>query len=285
LTPLDLTEANDLLSTWLLSGEPFLAGRYGLTEASVCWWKGMRGKVLGKPIRSQLTWGVGVYPTTPAMIDELISHQMWAASHADGIVRWGSGKVHGEDLLLEHTTKDDVAFLPPEVNFAFLQLERPWTQHLAGKRVLVVHPFVTTIMEQYWEKREKLFDNPSILPELDNLTVMDGIQSIGGTGPHNNWVESLDIMSDAIRILVRDDVFDVALIACGGYGFPLAARCKLAGKPAIHLGGALQLLFGIKGRRFDKNPVVTPFYNDHWVRPRESERPKGWENVENGCYW
>lgn len=33
------------------------------------------------------------------------------------------------------------------------------------------------------------------------------------------------------------------------YGFPLAAHVKHKGKQAIHLGGTLQLLFGIKGNR------------------------------------
>lgn len=40
--------------------------------------------------------------------------------------------------------------------------------------------------------------------------------------------------------------YDIALIGCGAYGFPLAAHIKRSGKKAIHLGGALQLLFGIK---------------------------------------
>ena len=42
--------------------------------------------------------------------------------------------------------------------------------------------------------------------------------------------------------------FDVAIIGCGAYGFPLAAKLKQAGKIVIHLGGATQLLFGIIGR-------------------------------------
>lgn len=40
--------------------------------------------------------------------------------------------------------------------------------------------------------------------------------------------------------------YDIALIGCGAYGFPLAAHIKRSGKKAVHLGGALQLLFGIK---------------------------------------
>lgn len=42
--------------------------------------------------------------------------------------------------------------------------------------------------------------------------------------------------------------YDVCLIGCGAYGFPLAAHAKRTGHKAIHLGGSLQLLFGIAGK-------------------------------------
>lgn len=34
--------------------------------------------------------------------------------------------------------------------------------------------------------------------------------------------------------------FDVALIECGAYGFPLAAYCKSIGKQGIQIGESLQ---------------------------------------------
>ncbi|MBP5606807.1 MAG: hypothetical protein J6X66_00875, partial [Lachnospiraceae bacterium] len=80
--------------------------------------------------------------------------------------------------------------------------------------------------------------------------------------------------------------FDVALIACGAYGLPLAAKLKQAGKSAVHMGGSLQLLFGIMGGRFENMKELKPFYSSEWVRPMKSEGLKaGVENVENGCYW
>lgn len=48
--------------------------------------------------------------------------------------------------------------------------------------------------------------------------------------------------------------YDICLIGCGAYGFPLAAHAKRKGKKAVHLGGALQLLFGIKGK--DGKPKI-----------------------------
>lgn len=51
--------------------------------------------------------------------------------------------------------------------------------------------------------------------------------------------------------------YDIVLLGCGAYGFPLAAYAKRRGKQAIHMGGSLQLLFGIKGKRWeDQNYAI-----------------------------
>ena len=48
---------------------------------------------------------------------------------------------------------------------------------------------------------------------------------------------------------MREIEFDVAIIGCGAYGLPLAVEAKRMGKQAIHMGGATQVLFGIKVNR------------------------------------
>ena len=80
-------------------------------------------------------------------------------------------------------------------------------------------------------------------------------------------------------------MYDVAIIGCGAYGFPLAAKLKNAGKQVIHMGGATQILFGIKGRRWEENPRAQLKFNDAWVHPKKEETPKKCGVVENGCYW
>ena len=47
----------------------------------------------------------------------------------------------------------------------------------------------------------------------------------------------------------------------------------------------MQLLFGIQGKRWDRNVVVQRYVNENWIRPLEQERPIGSERIENGCYW
>lgn len=51
------------------------------------------------------------------------------------------------------------------------------------------------------------------------------------------------------------------------------------------MSGATQLLFGIKGNRWDTHPVLSQLYNDAWVRPAENEGIDHREAVEGGSYW
>ena len=51
------------------------------------------------------------------------------------------------------------------------------------------------------------------------------------------------------------------------------------------MSGATQLLFGIKGRRWDTHPQISKLYNPAWVRPAPAEQPTNKQAVEGGSYW
>jgi hypothetical protein len=157
---------------------------------------------------------------------------------------------------------------------------QPWSYALKGKKVLIVHPFAETIKKQY-AKRELIWRDDKVLPDFELITIK-AIQTIAGEKTEfATWFDALDHMKKQINNVD----FDVAIIGCGAYGFPLAAHCKSIGKQAIHLGGATQILFGIKGKRWDELPAVNKFYNDAWVYPSSNETPKKCSSVEGGCYW
>lgn len=157
----------------------------------------------------------------------------------------------------------------------------PWSEALAGKKVLVVHPYEESIQKQY-AIREKLFKDPRVLPEFE-LKTIKAVQSIAySETPYKTWFDALDHMKQQIS---KTD-FDIAIIGCGAYGFPLAAHVKRMGKKAVHMGGATQVLFGITGRRWEDDPYFKDnFINEHWVRPSANETPKQFARIEDGCYW
>ncbi len=157
-----------------------------------------------------------------------------------------------------------------------------WSDCLEGKKVLVIHPFTKSIEYQYKNHREELYPGTNKMPVFD-LKLIKAVQTIADSKDERfvNWFEALDYMTEEAE---KVD-FDVALIGCGAYGFPLAARIKRMNKVAIHMGGAVQNLFGIKSARGMANSTINKDYNDAWIFPDESEIPEGYKKVENGCYW
>lgn len=158
---------------------------------------------------------------------------------------------------------------------------KPWTAALEGKKVLVIHPFEETIKNQY-QKKEKLYKNENILPNFE-LKTIKAVQTIAGEkSEFKDWFEALESMKNQMNNID----YDVAIIGCGAYGFPLASHAKKMGKIGIHLGGVTQLLFGIKGKRWEEWKHYTELRKNEgesWVYANEI--PKDYKKVENGCYW
>ena len=197
------------------------------------------------------------------------------------------GTSQPDETYMECFLKDDVRYMRLS-DFEPFWNPDPWSRALEGKRVLVVYPLADSIKEQY-KKRELLFANKDVLPKFANLQAIKSIQSLGSAHQgFATWFDALRYMENEIS----KAQFDVCLIGCGAYGFPLAAFAKRMGKQAIQMGGSLQLLFGITGSRWDQ-PInengrildFTSLVNEHWIRPSASDKPANYRQVENSCYW
>jgi hypothetical protein len=165
-----------------------------------------------------------------------------------------------------------------------------WCRCLENKKVLVIHPFDNNIKNQF-KKKEYLF-NKQILPDFELITYRPVVSLAQNKTLFKDWFEALDFMKNEIDKLE----YDIALIGAGAYGFHLAAHIKRSGKKAVHIGGALQLLFGIKGKRWE-NPnygvkewgipygSYSNLMNENWIRPGIENIPKDSHLVESSCYW
>jgi len=148
-------------------------------------------------------------------------------------------------------------------------LLRVLAEVLPGKRVLVVSPFERSIRQNFHQRRDffKNFD----YPDFDLLTVNTPITYHGlprAFYPHENWFET----ADALRAEVSKQGFDVALLACGSYAMPLGEHiAQNMGKKAVYVGGLLQLMFGVTGRRYDKPFFADQCNLDSFIRPVEAE--------------
>ena len=119
------------------------------------------------------------------------------------------------------------------------------------------------------------------MPEF-KLEVIQAVQSLGTTQTEfETWFDAYDFMCSEIK----NKDFDIAIIGAGAYGLPLASFVKSLGKKSVHLGGATQLLFGIKGKRWDNDPLISLLVNEYWTRPSNEETPAKENLLEDGCYW
>ena len=254
---------------------PFLASRIGYTEARSLAYPAIIEDPPQK-IMDSLWHSSGVFPAEANQFRAFAQTYIEASKKADllGLMCYSYETVFIEThvsqasrCLLEHLNPFHYPY--------------PWSMHLEGLDVLVIHPFAESISENYKTNREKLFFDTRVLPKFNLLTIKAPQTLVGNQDGFESWSQALDYLKKE----VQKKRFDVALIGCGAYGLPIATFIKDLGKIALHLGGALQLLFGIIGTRWDENKTGVVFQNDFWKRPKETERPLGWDQMENGCYW
>jgi hypothetical protein len=193
-----------------------------------------------------------------------------------------------EDILLNTFCPD--AFRTPlrSLEPYYVEPELHWTQFLAGKRVAVVSSFAKTI-ELQASKSDIWPDSDTVLPPTVNwIPIRAYYPPSISMGDSTSWPAGVTNWSDAASLLVekvRSSGATVALIGCGGLGMIVGARLKRLGISVIILGGAIQVLFGIKGLRWKTHSVISKFWNESWVWPGASETPTGALKIEGGCYW
>jgi hypothetical protein len=295
---LSLTESGQLLNQSIISDSPIMISRFGATELECIsnfldirsFNEGKRGlkRIIFALESGNIFWkkrtkhemfnSSGFFPTTDKMLERFSIEFL---EHTKNIDILGIWYLPNENEIINNYCPDATLIklgdLPP------WRHEVPWSKFLEGKRVLVIHPFAESIKKQY-QKRHLLFDKPEILPKFE-LTTIRAIQSLAGnqTG-FSNWFDAYDYMCGKIA----DCNFDIAIIGAGAYGLPLASFVKSLGKKAVHLGGVTQILFGIKGSRWEKSKKIeASFFNEHWSYPLPSETPSNFQNVEGGKapYW
>jgi len=264
--------------TLLDSDKPCMISRFGSTELqTLCYIKFYPFSLpLKKRTFYNIQYASGFFPVTHENLKRFYDLYKTDVKELDLLVSWRieellfKGWLRKKDYI-KKTTLDE-----------FYSYEHPWTYVLKGKKVLVVHPFAETIEHQYNNNRAVLFENQEILPEFASLQTVKAVQSIAGNPVgFDTWFDALEWMKQEIN---KKD-FDIALLGCGAYALPLAAHIKRMGKKAVHMGGVLQFLFGIKGKRYIEISSTAKLINDYFVFPSDADKPKLAEKVEGGCYW
>jgi hypothetical protein len=267
----------------LASRKPFAAGKIGGTELRALEYWDRRLRFEWPPARGwirpaeRLMLLSGFFPIEKGHFTSWQNITTQAISEMDFLCAWQTDPFFEqyEQLLINKLA-------PSSFNFFLRNLGRPLIPILLPFKWLVVSPFSLSVERQLPKLRE--IHDPDFVqdgewnyPAQTCQVVRCPFYSHLEKSPYASWLDGLEKMSK--EILAKQ--FDVALIGAGAWSLPLAARIKDSGRSAIHMGGETQLIFGIRGKRWDNYSI----YNKSWVSPDDSEMPQKRERVEDGCYW
>jgi len=281
---MELFDAADMIckgiQTALDTQKGFLVGRTGTIELDT---------LLGGMNHSVLEKNAGVFPSTHESVARWRLETFDAIAACDLLVAgWYEPLAYAEKRLLTSLSKEG-PFLPLRaLEPYYVPEDFMWTRLLSGRRVAVVNAFATTAVGQVANKKAIWKDRAeSLLPDATWIPIRTGYAPVLAKG-RAEWVPPVRRWQDAVTNVVDQVVAadaEIVLIGCGGLGMLVGARLKALGKICIIMGGATQVLFGLKGNRWAGHSVISRFWNDSWTYPSTEETPLGAMGVENGCYW
>jgi hypothetical protein len=273
---LEIDDANKYLFEKLTDNKPFFVSRIGLGELT-------RINIFlnGYSLRQRIRHirGLGIR-------DSLSFDRRWKKfaplyyqAYLAGDVQcvWMSTEyIEMQSNLLARCSKDVVAMDARSIEPYYSKY--PWTAALEGKKVLVVSPFIDDFTRQYNRQRQKIWPiNRKILPEFELLCYKSEF--------YFNKTDDYAGIYHKMSEDVSGFDFDIALLSCGAVGLPLGRYIREdLHKSSVYMGGALQILFGVKGARWEAHPVISAFFNESWIYP-SSDPSTGGRALDNSCYW
>lgn len=277
------------LQSALLSGRGSLIGRFGSTElTNVCLSLQKDG---GGPLEERaiiLERYSGIFPATPETLNQWFTVYMASISQVNTIVAaWYTPLARPEWTLLD-------TFCPMAHRVPLRALEayysaptHHWTRILAEQKVCVVSSFAETMKTQCTKAEEIWPQCPTLLPNAEWSFVRSFYPPRIARG-QCEWPSGISSWDAAVTYLFNEVMktgAQIVLLGCGALAMPLGARLKKEGKLCVVMGGAIQILFGIKGKRWENHEYISALFNDAWVYPDDSEIPGGAKYIEDGCYW
>ena len=283
--------SNEIFKTILAaldSGQGALIGRNGTIELSM-----MIQLLHEQPFDADkaaiLERNAGIFPRSEAAVRKWFAEYLSAVVNADCMaVGWYKPLARSEWKILKEKNTSCAKIPLRSLEPYYCKPLDQWSRILEGRRVTVVSSFAGTMQLQI-EYKQQIWPSghETLLPIALWSFVRSYYAPVLAQG-RAQWPSGIQSWQSAVDKLEKEVLAtnpEIVLIGCGGMGMILGHRLKKKGIVAVVMGGAIQVLFGIKGRRWEQHPIISSFWNTDWIRPNELEMPMAAGSVEGGCYW
>jgi hypothetical protein len=300
-TVLDLDTASKWLCEQLTHQTAgFAVGKIGTSELNALMFYLQREKALPYPqyIVREMTENAGFWSPANSSIDDTLD--LWAQNlvealaNLDAVVSW-SPSAKTQELLLLNQYSPNAKKIVLRALEPYYTPANQYTMKMTKGPIAVVSPFTESITKQ-WSVIQDVFPTSGLAGQMwpKNQTLIPIRAPYGPAMTQANLSLSWpsDILNEgplkAVQYLAEQVTHSgakYALVGIGALSLLLVHELKKRDIVAIHTGGGTQIMFGIKGNRWQNHSVISNFFNPSWTKPSQNEIPSEAQKVERSCYW
>jgi hypothetical protein len=293
---MDLNESSQWLCQQIRNKRGgFAAGKIGSAELGTIIVYLQRKKIYmpySVKLRKEITVNAGLWEYGKFSLDEVMDmyaeEMIKSLKVFDAISPWIPFMKDEESLIHKYCCPDPCVKIHSRAFEPFYTPENMYSREMIQGPIAVVSPFAKTISRQL-EKRRLLFPVPLWLESQEIIPIQGyyGPYLDSGKGCYSKEIleKGPFIAMDLLAEEVIKSGAKYCLVGIGGLSLLLVSRLKKAGIIAIHTGGGTQIIFGVRGNRWQTHNVISKFFNDNWAFPSKEEVPTNANNVERACYW
>tara|TARA_Y100000816_G_C26103842_1_gene585853 strand:- start:2562 stop:3428 length:867 start_codon:yes stop_codon:yes gene_type:complete len=279
----NINESNEIIKKYIKNDKPFTIVRAPAETIIALKYK-QSGNISNQDIKILSEFG-GIYANNITLIKNFLDIYLDATKNGDILSCFTMYQhVENQKYLSEKYNLQKIFSRSIEPWYACMENVKPWTLDLYDKKVLIISPFTDSFQKQI-KNNFKIFKDKEIFHSEQKFHFYKCYQTSAGNHIHSSWLETFTIMCNDIKKLD----FDIAMLGCGGYGLPLCDYIKRKlNKSAIYIGGGLQLMFGVMGKRWENREDWKQIIAENkcnFIRPSGDEIIKSKHLLEGGCYW
>lgn len=289
---LDLKDSNSLLSKFIKNNKSFSAVRLGLGQETYLAFGIATGDSITLDMLKTRGNINGIYTKTGDINRIMTFLKQYIQAFITNDIQISFTFEHGNIIQIQNILSNNGNIVPQihsRIIEPFYLINdyphiKPWTHYLLDKKVLIVSPFIESFKKQLNAGFKINKINPIFL-EGQEFVFYKSYNTLAGNEIHDDCLKTLELMINDISKIN----FDIALLSCGSYGPILCNLIKQKlNKSAIYMGGGLQLLFGVKGKRWETHDIISQIIKNSdipFISPSKDEQIPNYKNIESGCYW
>lgn len=280
----------ELLQSFILEkqskNEKFFIGRLSGNEPNFCG-RVMNNLTLYTGLQQNMLFVAGIAFNSTYDVISYVNAYNNAVAHSDMLGVWDvtmylQAKLYYDFLNVNCPNIKKICAHALEPYYYMNHSEYKFSNIFKDKKVLIISSHKETIQKQISSKNYQSVFNKHIFHETTEFYIYKPPQQNGGSHDNNSWTFHFEKMKNELRDLKKEFNFDIALVSCGGFGMPISDYIYTElNSSVMYIGGALQLFFGIIGRRWASSQDI----NNFWVSVLDSDKPTNINLCEDGCYW